>query len=113
MSALGELFGFISCVFLALPIIIGIGLLALNWKKIKPKHIIILFVYAIPLFSFCYNQYSNHREAELKYVGKYKLTNYPNCETCLLVLYKNNQYVVKQSDYEVESGKWHYESGGD
>lgn len=113
MSALGELFVFIIYIFLTLPILFGIGLLILNRNRIKPRHFIILLACSIPLFVFSYNQYSNHRKAELKYVGEYKLTHYPDCETCILKLYKNNHYSVKHNDNELESGKWQYRSGGD
>ena len=67
----------------------------------------------IPLTLFAYNQYSNHREAELKYVGTYYLTDYPDCESCVLILNKNNSYSVANQENEFEHGNWKYRSGGD
>ncbi|MEY8848593.1 hypothetical protein AB9K26_07245 [Psychroserpens sp. XS_ASV72] len=113
MSALGELFVVLIYVILTIPIIIMIGLILVKRKKIKTKYFIYLLVSSIPLIFFSYSQYNNHRQAELRYVGTYNLTDYPNCKTCILKLKKNNTYSVLKRNVEIEKGDWNFRSGGD
>jgi hypothetical protein len=111
MSAIGELIVWTIYAILCIPPIIT--LMILREKKFRRKGPIFLTLALIPLTLFGYNQYSNHREAEWKYVGVYYLTEYPNCDACFLILNKNNFYSVINQDNEIEKGKWKYRSGGD
>ena len=82
MSAIGELIVWIIYAILCVPTIVALFILRKN-KYIK-NGAIYLVIASLPLALFAYSQYSNQREAELKYVAKYYLTEYPNCDSCVL-----------------------------
>lgn len=67
----------------------------------------------LPLILFASWMYYVNRSNELMNVGKYSLTEYPNCNPCILELKTNNLYEVKDDEKVVEVGKWRYDSGGD
>jgi hypothetical protein len=68
---------------------------------------IILFLFSERNTKTTYNQ------SQLEHVGTYYLINYPYCDSCTAILKKNNTYDVMQENKVVESGDWHFESGGD
>lgn len=113
MSAIGEILEFIVYLILLIPPLCIIILVIVREKEFLKKGLFYLSVALIPLSLYTYSEYSNHREAELKYVGKYYLTNYPDCEPCVLILNKNNCYSVTKLNKELEQGKWRFRSGGD
>ena len=68
----------------------------------------------IILFLFSeHNAKINYNQSQLEHVGTYYLIDYPNCDSCTVVLKKNNMYDVMQENKVVESGNWHFKSGGD
>ena len=54
-----------------------------------------------------------HRKLEVLYVGKYMLTEYPNCSPCILMLDANSTYKVVEKGAVKEEGEWHLETGDD
>lgn len=82
-------------------------------KKSTVREFVYLTIALIPITLFSYIQYINQRNAELEYVGVYYLTEYPNCDTCVLNLNSDNAYTVIFDDRTLEQGKWKYSSGGD
>lgn len=113
MSAFGELGRFLIYIMLTIPFVLIIGLLLLKRRNYKFTHLIYLLLCSAPLLAFSYQHYNKHRQAELKYVGEYKLTNYLDCEACILVLYEDNTYTVYNKVYVVEFGEWKFRGGGD
>ena len=112
MWAIGELIVLVIYVILSIPPILIV--IRLKRKKTFPvKKLTYLVIAIIPLFLFSYSQYTNHRNAELQYVGVYYLTDYPNCISCVLNLNANNSYKVVFDQEIIEQGKWKYSSGGD
>jgi hypothetical protein len=111
MSAIGELVVWIIYAILCIPPLRALFILRKN--KFNKNGAIYLVVASIPLALFAYSQYSNHRKAELEYVGIYYLTEYPNCDSCVLHLNRDNSYSVTLNGNELEHGNWKYRSGGD
>jgi hypothetical protein len=113
MSGLGELIIIGIYVVLSIPIILTLIVSLLRKNKKKLNRLLYPFLTSIPLIIFAYFQYQNNKQAELKYVGIYYLTEYPNCQYCTLRLNVNNTYIVSKGDIDLENGKWNYRSGGD
>ncbi len=111
MSAIGELIVWIIYAILCIPPLRALFILRKN--KFNKNSTIYLVLSFLPLALFAYSQYSNYREAELEYVGKYYLTEYPNCDSCVLHLKRANSYSVTLNGNELEHGYWKYRSGGD
>ncbi|WP_298903445.1 hypothetical protein [uncultured Psychroserpens sp.] len=111
MSALGELIVFGIYVILIIPILLTLIVCIKRKKKLSGTLFIIISL--IPLALFSYSQYQNHRDAELDYVGIYDLTEYPNCDSCILKLNDDNTYLVSIEGSKIEHGKWNFRSGGD
>jgi len=114
MSAFGEL------IIVAIYFVLGLSAIGCLLKtfiiKAKlPKFLCLLgFVVCTSLlFLFWTNNKRNHRIAELENVGVYYLTNYTNCDSCKLTLKEDNSYEVTNGTKVIETGNWHYESGGD
>ncbi len=112
MWAIGELIIWIIYGILSLPLILIITQL-IRKKKVSIKGLVYLVIALMPLFLFGYNMYIKQRKVELKYVGVYYLTDYPNCDSCVLNLDKNNLYTVVFNERTLEQGRWKYSSGGD
>ena len=113
MSALRELFVY--------AILILLGLIALFFLiqtfKVKPRFRPIMLISS---FVFCYLCFSykscltdSYANSQKRQVGLYFLTNYPNCDNCILELKEDLTYTVKQNEKILETSNWHYESGGD
>jgi len=101
-------------ILLAIPPIWMIWLLIFRKNKLKRKRrITLLIILSVPIIMFRYKQVSNHRQAELQYVGTYYLTDYQNCKSCVLKLRDDNTYSVLNGKEETENGAWKYLSGGD
>ena len=114
MAALGELIIFLIYALLTIFVLVALGKLIWPRKENNRKWAFFWLIIAlIPLTLFSYSQYINHRTSELEEVGVYHLTQYPNCESCLLELKEDNSYSVSKADKIIENGKWHNESGGD
>ncbi len=114
MSAIGELIVFLIYFILSIPILIFlIGLIKSKGKQITKKRLIWLIISTILLILYGYAQYSSHRKAELDYVGIYQLTEYPDCDSCILELMSDNYYIVREKQNIIEKGRWKYKSGGD
>ena len=111
MSAIGELIVWIIYAILCIPPIVTLVILRKN-KSIK-NGTIYFVVASLPLALIAYSQYSNQIEAELEYVAKYYLSAYPNCDSCVLQLKRDNSYSVTLNGNELEHGNWKYRSGGD
>jgi len=114
MNGLGEL------IVIVIYLILGISaVLCLLKIIISKKNVVKLFyagglILSVYLFiSFLTNNIKNHRQSELEYVRTYYLSDYPNCDSCELILKDNNAYTVINDAKILESGNWHYESGGD
>ncbi len=113
MSTIGELIIFLIYFILSIPIFIFlIGLIKSKGKQIK-KRLIWLIISTVLLIFYSYAQYSSHRKAELDYVGIYQLTEYPDCDSCILELNSDNLYIVREKQNIMEKGKWKYKSEGD
>ena len=114
MSGLGELIVFMLYATLGSSAIICILLLIVANTKLLKSLYLIGFLFSATLFVLYYNyKSSSHRASELEYVGTYYLTDFPNCVTCKLVLNADNTYDVRNENSVIETGDWHYESGGD
>ena len=114
MSAIGELIVVIIYVFLA--VVALLCLLKIITSKGKMNKLLYLIVFGIStaLFTMYLTfRSNNHRTSELNYVGTYSLTRYPNCNACKLLLKENNLYEVIKGTKVMETGEWHFESGGD
>ena len=113
MAGLGEL--------IILLIQWGLGLLAFVFLflvfKVKPKEKVwmlagSLFSYFL-FFSFRSHLNDLYLDNQRDQVGIYYLTNYPDCDNCILELKEDHTYEVRD-DYKIlEQSDWHYESGGD
>ncbi len=113
MYAIGSLFVLFIYFVLSAPALLLLGLLVLNRKSLRTLHYIYFIVASIPLVLFSTYRYTEHREAELEWVGYYYLTDYPNCLKCVLELDAGNRYRVFENDSTLESGQWDYDHGGD
>ena len=113
LGALSSLLTWIAYFILALPPLWLLTLLILREKEYRKKGLAYFSVALLPLIILVYTNYTTFREKELKYVGSYSLTDYPNCSSCILILYKNNSYEVKNEGKNVEEGEWKYRTGSD
>lgn len=114
MSGLGELLVFMLYALLGSSAIICILMIIASNSKLLKLLYFIGFIAGAALFFLYYNYKSNsHRASELEYVGTYYLTDFPNCNSCKVVLKADNTYEVRKEAYVIETGDWHYESGGD
>lgn len=71
----------------------------------------VFFVFLIVRFNACEKE--DQKKSQLEHVGIYYLTNYPNCEHCILVLNEDQTCQVTSNDSILEKSNWHFESGGD
>ena len=113
MSAFGELFIYLIYVLLGLT-----GVVFFLWtytsKKVrKPWTLLggLFFTFLLFYFKSCQNE--NYKRNQLSQVGKYYLTDYPNCKSCYIELKENMTYNVIDDGKIIETSNWHYESGGD
>jgi hypothetical protein len=111
MSALGQLFIYVIYFILG---IATISFLVLTFKR-KNKLIsgLATIIFGFLLYNFYSLQSKNYKENQLSQVGLYYLTEYPNCDSCIIELKENQTYKVKNNEQVIEKGNWHYEIGGD
>ena len=113
MNGLSELVEFI------LPyILISFGLLFFIFTFIVKKKIKLLTIFLCAICAFLFFQLKscekeNYKKNQLEQVGIYYLTQYQNCDNCYAILKENMTYNIVKNRKIVESGKWHYEIGGD
>jgi hypothetical protein len=116
MWALGELLVLIIYIVLALPPLIMLLLTIHRWNSnhsVRKTNVIWLIALSLPFLIFVISNVHKHRQHTLRYVGTYYLSSYPNCDGCKLELNRNMRYRVFNDIKTFESGKWHFESGGD
>ena len=112
MNALGALSIFIVYIFLGFLLIMGIYQ-GLKTKNQITESIKMMLLAALPLIIWTSYRYYSHRAAQPNYVGKYLLTEYPKCASCILELRGDNFYQVIENERVIEEGEWSYDSGGD
>jgi len=114
MAAIGIFLVYFTYGFLSLMALI-FSYVSLRKSKFISKTFFILlellFVGILMIFSV--SQGANQRYWEKKYVGSYNLMNYPDCSSCILYLYEDNTFEVKNALIVREKGNWRYEFGGD
>ena len=114
MSGTGELFVWLIYVFLFANGFIFLWLGFVSKRKfLKLIYAAISVSFFVLLVLYIYHLKSGHRQSELEYVGAYRLTDYPNCDTCIAILKENNSFDILKGHTIIETGNWHYESGGD
>ena len=113
MAAIGELLVYVVFLFLAVG---ALHFFVLASKTKKVKKLLALLAGAF----FCYLLYAyssylseSHKNEQLRQVGIYYLTNYPDCENCILELKEDMTYEVRNNGNVIKKSDWHYESGGD
>lgn len=113
MAAIGELLVYVLFLFLALGALYFF-LLASKTKKLKRLMALLaggFFCYLL----YAYSSYlsESYKKAQIDKVGIYYLTNYPDCENCILELKEDMTYEVRNNGNVIKKSDWHYESGGD
>ena len=113
MTAFGELIVYFIYFFLGAGTIVFLVLTFKTRKSFKPWALMGVILFCLLLFR--YNSYlkDSYKKKQLDQVGTYYLTNYPNCDSCILVLKEDMTYEIKSKSKTVERSNWHYESGGD
>lgn len=114
MAAIGIFMVYFTYVFLSIMALV-FSFIALRKSKFLSKLLFILleFMFVGILMIFSVSQRANQRYWEKKYVGNYHLYNYPDCANCVLYLYEDNTFEVKDSIIVREKGEWRYEFGAD
>jgi len=114
MSALGELLIYIIYGALVLFFLSRLSL-AIFHKRKKSKNVygVLALISVVSLLYFSRVQKKNRRANEEANVGKYHLSNYPNCPSCNVILKEDNTFEIVDSMKVLEKGDWSYESGGD
>jgi hypothetical protein len=113
MSALGELFIYVIYFVLGITTIAFLVLTIIIKRKAKILTGFATIFFGFLLFSFKSCQSHNYKENQLSQVGLYYLTEYPNCDSCIIELKENQTYEVTKNRQVIERGNWHYEVGGD
>jgi hypothetical protein len=101
---------FIYLVLLSLPLVFFFILLA-KGKKYYKKGIAYFVVASIPLFVKISHDYTEYKESTYRHPGKYILTTYPNCDSCVLLLNEDKTYVILKDTLQIEHGNWSYKNG--
>ncbi len=112
MWALGGLFYAAIYVLLALVVLILLAA-AVFAKRRKLMYLILAMVFGCFIFIYYTTNKANYKAAQLAHVGTYELTNYPDCDSCILALKEDNTYTVTDKTKKIESGDWHYDFGAD
>ena len=76
-------------------------------------YFILSLAFASLFFIYYINNKNNYKESQLQYVGTYDLTNYPNCDSCVLTFKEDNTYKVTDKSKIIETGDWYYDFGAD
>ena len=113
MFGLGSLANFIGYFILSIPPICVLLFFGIIGKRSLKVWIIIFLISIAPLSFAVYEEYTEHLKEQLQHVGRYYLTEYPNCDSCILFLKSNLSYSVFKYESEIEQGKWRFRSGSD
>lgn len=113
LSALSELVDYIVYFLLGLACIIFFGLTFTSKRKNKIWTGLAGLFFTFLLFSYKSCLTDGYKKNQLMHVGLYYLTNYPNCDSCVLELKENQKYEVTKQGQIIEQSNWHYEVGGD
>ena len=113
MSALGELFIYIIYIGLGLASLLFLILTFTSKKRDKIWAAFATLFFGFLLIGFKSCQSNNYKNNQLNQVGLYYLTDYPNCDSCVIELKENQTYEVRTYGEIVEQSNWHYEVGGD
>jgi hypothetical protein len=113
MNGLGELFLYLIYAFL---IVMSLGFLVLVFvvnKKNRTLPIVFCAISILLLFWFKSCNDQGDKLQQLRQVGTYYLTQYPDCPDCDLVLEKSQQYKIIKEGKIIGTGDWHFEWGQD
>ncbi|MES2662385.1 MAG: hypothetical protein V4629_03685 [Pseudomonadota bacterium] len=113
MSALGELLIYFIYFVLGLGTLLFLALTFTAKRTIRVWAGLGTLFLGFLLFSFKSCQSDNYKENQLSQVGLYYLTDYPNCDSCIIELKENQTYEVTKHGQIIERSDWHYEVGGD
>jgi hypothetical protein len=113
MSALGELLIYFIYFVLGLGSLLFLALAFISKRTTKIWASLAALFFGSLFFSFRSWQNDNYKKNQLSQVGKYYLTDYPNCNSCIIELKENLTYEVTNSGKIIEQSNWHFEVGGD
>ncbi len=113
LSALSELFVYLIYFILGLGSIIFFGLTITTKRKNKVWTGLVGLFFVFLIFKYYSYETNLYKKNQLTQVGFYYLTNYPNCNSCILELKENQTYEVRNQGKIVEQSNWHYKVGGD
>jgi len=105
-GALGQLLLYLFYGMLLFP---GLTLLILSFVFKKRSALIVGCILVLTVLFHMAWRYEGERRSGLIYVGEYLLTDYPNCDSCILILTKDNCYKVLNKKITIETGDWHYD----
>jgi hypothetical protein len=113
LSALSELFVYIPYFVLGLACVIFFRLTikAKRQKKIGAGIAGLFCIFLLFNYKSCVAD--SYKKNQLTRVGLYYLTNYPDCDSCVLELKENQTYQITKRGQIIEQSNWHYEVGGD
>jgi hypothetical protein len=113
MSAISELIVLLIFVLLG---VCGLAFIFLTFKvrrSNKPWTLLTSFLFIFLIFCFRSCEINGYKNSQLHQVGIYYLTNFPNCDDCILELKEDMTYQVRSKNKVIENSNWHFESGGD
>lgn len=113
ITALSELFDDIIYFLLGLACVMFFGLTFTVKRKNRIWTALAGCFFVFLLFKFKFYSNDVYKKNQLSKVGVYYLTNYPDCDSCVLELKENQKYVVINNGRVVEQSNWHYKVGGD
>lgn len=113
MAAISELLIYFIYFILGLTSIVFFVLTFTTKKQNKIWTGVAGLFFTFLLFNFKSYESDNYKKNQLSQVGFYYLTNYPNCDSCVLELKENQMYQVTKRGQIIEQSNWHYEVGGD
>jgi hypothetical protein len=98
---------------LSLLVLLSIFLTIKAKKFLKPFALLTAIFFCYLIFNFRSYLIESKKLAQLHRVGFYYLTNYPDCDSCVLELMEDKTYVVRAKDKVVEKSNWRFEAGCD
>ena len=109
MSTLGELIVPLIYLIIALGAVVCV---VWNFQTKKPQKLwtsLGSIFFLILLFSFRSCLKTAYKNEQLRQVGVYYLTSYPNCPNCILELKEDMTYEIRSRNKVIEKSNWHYE----
>lgn len=113
LSAISDLIPYLIFVFLGLAAIFFLVSTFKANRSAKPWTLICSAFFCFLIFKFNSWLKERYEKGQLDHVGIYYLTDYPNCDHCILELKEDKTYQVSNNDTVLEKSNWHFESGGD